>query len=513
MQRNVIEDNHHSSVTPLFELKGIIKQFPGVRALDDVSIKFGKGQVHAILGENGAGKSTLIKCIVGIEKANDGEFFWDGEVVHFKDVKEAYERGISVIYQELSNVGCLSVAENMFIGNEIRIGGSKGVIDWKAQRIRARKYLDEVGCNVDINTKMETLGVGQQQLVEIARAMERNAKLIIMDEPTASLSQFEIEHLLELMLRLKKQGVSIIFITHKLDEAKRVCDVVTVIKDGKKVGETMDIADVTEDQIISMMVGRSLKEKYPSRTPHIGKTVMQVNNLSGERFTDISFEVKKGELLGIFGLVGAGRTELARVIFGADERADGEIIVNGTKQNIQSPQDAIRAGIAYLTEDRKINGLVLIHDVVENVTIAALRRFTNKFGMLNLKKREKAAQDICESLNLRPLNLKMNAMNFSGGNQQKIVLGRWMIEDMAVYIFDEPTKGVDVGAKTEIYSIMNKLLDNGAAVIMITSEMEELLGMSDRVMTMYLGRKTGELINDENITEEQVMVLATGGKL
>ena len=513
MLENVVVADAASQDIPLLELRGITKQFPGVRALDNVSLSVGRGQVHAVLGENGAGKSTLIKCIVGVLEANDGQMFWDGEEIVFKDIKDAYAHGISVIYQELSNVGCLSVVENIFIGDEKLVGKTKGIIDWKTQRQRARQYLDEVGCNVDLNTKMEKLGMGQKQLIEIARAMERGARLIIMDEPTASLSRFEIDAMLKLMQKLKDKGVSIIFITHKLDEAKQVGDVVTVLKDGKKIGETMDIHTVTEDQIISMMVGRTLKDKYPARVPHIGDTVLKVEGLTGLKFTDVSFEVKAGELLGIFGLIGAGRTEMARSLAGVDGKAAGRVIVDGTEHNIMSPRQGIAAGIAYLTENRKEEGLVLIHDVVENVSLATVQNFRNKLGILNLKKRAKASTDICRKLNLRPLLMKRRAMDFSGGNQQKLVLARWMLVQTKVYIFDEPTKGVDVGAKTEIYAIMNELLSNGAAIIMITSEMEELLGMSDRVMTMYQGRKTGELINDESITEEKVMTFATGGKL
>ncbi len=502
-----------SPEVPLLELRGISKQFPGVRALDNVSIKVGKGQVHVILGENGAGKSTLIKCIIGVEKANDGQLLWNGKEIVFKDIKDAYAHGIAAIYQELSNVGCLSVVENMFMGHEILVKNTKNIVDWKAQRIRARHYLSEVGCDVDINTKFEALSMGQKQLIEIARAMERGAQLIIMDEPTASLSRFEIDQILDLMKHLRNNGVSIIFITHKLDEAKLVGDVVTVLKDGKKIGETMDIKDVTEKQIISMMVGRTLKEKYPTREHKIREKILDVEHLTGLKFTDVSFSLNRGELLGIFGLIGAGRTEMARALAGADEKAGGKIIVDGVEKHITSPKNGIKSGIAYLTENRKEEGLILIHDVVENVSLASLKSFESKMKALNLKKRSKISTDICKKLNLRPLLMKRNAMDFSGGNQQKIVLAKWVLVNAKIYIFDEPTKGVDVGAKTEIYTIMNNLLANGAAIIMITSEMEELLGMSDRVMTMYQGHKTGELVNDESTTEEKVMTLATGGKL
>ena len=505
--------NEGQQTAALLELKAITKEFPGVRALDNVSITIDSGKIHVILGENGAGKSTLIKCIIGVEKPNDGEMIWNGSKTVIRSIQEAFDLGIAVIYQELNNVPCLSVVENMFINNEIRVGKSKVLIDWKRQRARAREFLDRVGCSVDVNILMEKLGTGQRQLVEVAKALERGAKLIIMDEPTSSLSRTEIDHMLEIMENLKRSGVAIIFITHKLDEAKKVGDVVTVLKDGKKIGETQYLVDVSEDQIIKMMVGRTLTEKYPARKTNITDEMIRIENFTGLKYEDISFCVRKGEMLGIFGLVGAGRTEMVRGLFGADEVARGTVEFDGKKVTINSPVDAIKNGIVYVTENRKEEGLVLIHDVVENASLATLRQYANSAHMLHLRKREHASKKAAQRVNLRPLQLRKRAMDFSGGNQQKIVLSKWILANAKLFIFDEPTKGIDVGAKTEIYTIMNDLLAEGAAIIMITSEMQELLGMSDRIMTMYEGRKTAELLNDGSVTQEQIMIFATGGRV
>ena len=497
---------------PLLEIKGLTKIFPGVVALDKVDLTIRRGEVHVLLGENGAGKSTLIKSIMGINQPNEGTFLWEGQPFLNSCVADAHRMGIATVYQELSNISCLSVVENMFVGNEISKAGFRHIIDWKKQRETAKAYLSKVGCEVSPDDICENLGVGQKQLVEISKALMHKAKLIIMDEPTSSLSRKEIDDLLALMQNLKKEGISILFITHKLDEAQHVGDVVSILKDGKRVGDTIPMSQVDEEKIIRMMVGRELTEKYPARKVKPGETVLRVEGLSGAAFRDISFELRRGELLGVFGLVGAGRTETMRGIFGADPVSEGSVTLNGKKLHIKSPADAIRNGIVLISEDRKEEGLVLIHSVVDNATLPTLRSFQSPF-LLNHRKRRNKTLEYGRMLNLRPLQIEKEAMNFSGGNQQKIVIEKWVISNAEIYIFDEPTKGVDIGAKTEIYTIMNTLLEKGASIIMVSSEMQEILGMSDRIMVMYEGRQTGIIPNDEHATHENLMILGTGGKL
>jgi len=497
---------------PLLEMRDITKMFPGVVALSHVNLTIQQGEVHLLLGENGAGKSTMIKTIIGINKPEGGEMLWMGEPVKLHSLQDAYDLGIAVIYQELSNIPCLSVVENMYLGFEKRKGG---LIDWKEQKRCAKKALERVGlADIDVDMPMEKLGMGQRQLVEIARAIDRNAKLLIMDEPTSSLSRKEIDFLLKLMKELnQKDGVSILFITHKLDEAKEVGHKVTVLKNGQNSGPTIDVAGVTEDQIIKMMVGRSLEEKFPKRNVPIGEEVFRCEGLSAEKFDNINFSVRKGEMLGVFGLVGAGRTETMRAIFGADPLADGRVYIDGQEVRIKNPRDAIKKGVVLITENRKEEGLILIHDVIENGTIVTMKQFRNKLGLIDNKKRRKMVEEYGNYLNLRPMQPDKLSVNFSGGNQQKIVILKWLLSGAKVFIFDEPTKGVDVGAKVEIYNIMNQLLEQGASIIMVSSEMEEILGMSDRVMVMYEGRQTGIVPNDGTYGQEEILTLATGGKL
>lgn len=495
---------------PLLKITGLTKQFPGVLALDDVELTINEAEIHVLLGENGAGKSTLIKSIVGVVKPNAGELSWRGNPIHTTSIKDAYNLGIAVIYQELSNIQCLSVVENMFVGNEIK---KNGLIDWKEQYKQAKIFLEKVGCELDPHVLCEKLGMGQKQMVEIAKALQREAKLIIMDEPTASLSRKEIDKLLELMAQLKKEGISILFITHKLDEAQKVGDVVTVLKDGKKVGETLPIEEADEETIIHMMVGRSLEEKYPQRKAEIGEEMLRVENLSGEKFRDVSFSVRSGEVLGVFGLVGAGRTETMRALFGADGTAGGRVFVKGKEISIKHERDAIDNGIVLITENRKEEGLILIHDVIENATLPSMKSFREKNRLLNNKKRATKTTEYGERVNLKPLHIHKNASDFSGGNQQKIVIEKWVMSNAEVYIFDEPTKGVDVGAKIEIYTIMNQLASQGAAIVMVSSEMQEILGMSDNVMVMYEGKKTGYVENGPDLTHENLMILGTGGSI
>ena len=500
--------------TLLLEMKNITKVFPGVVALDSVNLSIKNGQIHVLLGENGAGKSTMIKSISGVETPDSGEIIWEGKHVNIRNVKDSMDLGIAVIFQELSCIPCLSVAENMFLGRQIHFGNMKWTINWKKQIKATRTALKEVGINLDPNIAVEKLGMGQRQLLEIAKAVSQNAKLIILDEPTSSLSRKEIDHLLEIMLELKQKGVAMLFITHKLDEAKKIGDVVTILKDGKNAGfELME--DVTEGKIVKMMVGRDLDEKYPKRAVKIfGEVVLKAENLeSCGLFKDLSLEVRAGEMLGIFGLVGAGRTEAMKAIIGCIPLDKGEIYINGKKVKNRSPQEAIRNGVVYLSENRKEEGLVLIHDVIENVTLQSLKKYTNKRGLINQKKRRENAIRKVSEVNLRPMQPNKLALNFSGGNQQKIVIAKCLLSDAKIFIFDEPTRGIDVGAKIEIYNIMNDLLSKGAAIIMVSSEMQEILGMADKIITMYEGKITGELDNNNELTQEKVMLTTMGGNL
>lgn len=501
-----------TTTVPLLEMRNITKMFPGVVALSDVNLTVKQGEIHLLLGENGAGKSTMIKTIIGINKPEGGEMLWLGQPMKIHSLDDAYELGISVIYQELSNIPCLSIVENMYLGCEKR---KNGLIDWKEQRICAKKALERVGLSdIDVDTPMEKLGMGQRQLVEIGRAIDRNAKLIIMDEPTSSLSRKEIDFLMDLMLELNREGVAILFITHKLDEAKRVGDRVTVLRNGQNSGETLMVSDVTEDDIIQMMVGRTLDEKYPKRKNiSIGEEILRCEGLSADKFDEVSFSVRRGEMLGVFGLVGAGRTEVMRAIFGADALADGKIYLENKEIIMKHPRDAIKQGVVLITENRKEEGLILIHDVVENGTIVTLDKFKSRIGLIDNKKRNAMVRKHGEDLNLRPLQPDKQSLNFSGGNQQKIVIMKWLLSGAKVFIFDEPTKGVDVGAKVEIYNIMNQLLEDGASIIMVSSEMDEILGMSDRVMVMYEGKQMGILDNDGSVGQEEILTLATGGTL
>ncbi len=495
---------------PLFEMKGVTKKFPGVIALNKVNFSIMEGEIHLLLGENGAGKSTLIKTIVGINKPDEGEMYWKGEPLHVNSVQDAYKQGIAVIYQELSNVACLSVTENMFLGNEIK---KKGFVDWKTQRRLALESLKRVGLEgIDVDRPMSELGVGQKQLVEIAKALSREAKLLIMDEPTSSLSSAEIESLLKLMMELKKSGVSILFVTHKLAEGQQVGDRVTVLKDGKNSGDTLQVEGLSEASIIKMMVGRSLTEKYPPRTPNIGEPLMSCKDLTGEKFEGISFDLHRGEMLGIFGLVGAGKTELVRAIFGADPLIDGEISIDGKPVSINNTRDAIKQQIVLISENRKEDGLFLIHDVVTNSTVVNFDNYKNSLRLIENKKCYAAVKDVATKLDLRPMQLDKEVRNFSGGNQQKIVILKWLLTNGRIFIFDEPTKGVDVGGKIEIYNIMNSILERGDSIIMVSSEIEEIIGMSDRVMTIYSGELTGILDNDSDLDQEKILTLATGGR-
>lgn len=495
--------------TPFLQLKGVSKAFPGVQALDGVSLDIEKGEIHAIVGENGAGKSTLIKLLTGVHPWDSGTIEFNGEVITELNPQRAlHQFGIVPIYQELNLIPYLDVAENIFLGREILVNQRLGIINRKEIVARTATILDRLGQNIKPTALVNTLGVGQQQMVEIAKALSIDAILLILDEPTASLGQEETEELFSVMRQLKSQGVTIIFISHKLDDVKEIADRLTVLRDGKKI-ITTDVKSATTDEIITYMVGRKIDDKYPKTPTRRGDIALEVRNLSTDRLENISFTAYRGEVLGVAGLVGAGRTELARAIIGADDRSAGEIFVNIKKVDIQTPKDALSHGIALLTEDRKGQGLVLNNTIVFNCTMANIQKYV-KTIFLDVGQQKQDTLKTVKNLSIKTPSINTLALQLSGGNQQKLVIGKWLNTDADIFIFDEPTRGIDVGAKIEVYNIINELVSKGAAVVMISSELPEILGMSDRIIVLSEGRLTGEFSREE-ATQEKIMAAATGG--
>lgn len=491
--------------TGLLQMRGIVKTFPGVQALKAVDFDVQRGEVHALVGENGAGKSTLMKILSGVYQADAGEIIFKGAPVHFRTPRQAQDAGIVTIYQELNQVPYLSVTENIFLGSEWARGG---LLDWQGMHQEARRLLAKLHLDIDPRVPVNSLGVGRQQMVEVAKALHHKADLIIMDEPTSSLSVREIDDLFAIIAELKAEGVAIIYISHHLEETFAIADRTTVLRDGRRI-TTQPAADLTVDRLIQLMVGRDLAEQFPKEVAPRGKEMLRVEGLrQAGKLHDISFSAYAGEILGIAGLVGAGRTELVRAIFGADPIDGGRIFVEGNEVRIRSPRDAARHGIALLTEDRKTQGLVLLMSVRDNVTLAALGRLTR--GLFTNARQEQAiASNFIENLAIKTPSQQQLVMNLSGGNQQKIVLAKWMATNPKVLIFDEPTRGIDVGAKVEIYRLMNDLAKRGVAILMISSELPEVLGMSDRIMVIHEGRVAGFLDRDE-ANQERIMELATG---
>lgn len=498
----------------LLEMKNIIKDFPGVRALDHVNLEVEENTVHAVVGENGAGKSTLMNVLSGVYPVGtyQGRIILDGEVCKFEKINDSEDEGIVIIHQELALIPTLSIAENMFLGNERM---KSGVIDWNQTKQDAEKYMEMVGLDESPETIIQNIGVGKQQLVEIAKALAKDVRLLILDEPTASLNDDDSEKLLNLLLRLQKEeNMTFILISHKLNEVEKVSDSITIIRDGKTI-ETLHFRDneITEDRIIRGMVGRELVDRFPSRDHDIGDTYLEVKNwevysetVEGKKaIDDISFTVKKGEILGITGLMGSGRTELAMSLFGKSYGRDisGKIIKDGKELEINTIQDAIDNGIGYVTEDRKEQGLILIEDIRKNVSLASLDKISNK-GVLNKHKEIKASEEYFEKLNIKSPSIYEVVDNLSGGNQQKVMLSRWIYADPDILILDEPTRGIDIGAKFEIYSIINELTALGKSIILISSELPEVLGMSDRVYVMNEGKFVGEF-DIEDATQEKIM--------
>ncbi len=490
----------------ILTMKGIDKSFPGVHALDHVDLEVRKGEVHALMGENGAGKSTLMKVLTGIYHKDSGTITYEGKEVEFSNPREAQDAGIVIVHQELNMLGHLTVAQNIFIGREFMKGK---LIDDKKMNEEAKKLFDQLGIDIDPTETMSRLTVGKQQMCEIAKAISHDAKVIIFDEPSAALTEAEIEELFKIIRDLRKKQMGIVYISHRMDEIKVITDRVTVMRDGGYVG-TLITEECTKDDIINMMVGRVIYEdpKTESAVPKDAPVVLKVEHLNAGRMVkDVSFELRKGEILGFSGLMGAGRTETARALFGADPKQSGDIYVNGKKVDIKNPQDAVKCGIGYLSEDRKRYGIVVDKTVAENSTMASLE-FYMKGMFIDKKKENEAAQKYVDLLRTKTPGVDQLVVNLSGGNQQKVVIAKWLIRNCDILIFDEPTRGIDVGAKSEIYQLMNELAAEGKSIIMISSEMTEILRMSDRIIIMCEGRKTGELAIEE-ATQERIMHAAT----
>lgn len=495
--------------TPILEVAGVSKAFPGVQALQDVSLAILPGEIHALVGENGAGKSTLIKILAGAIKADTGVIRIRGRQVTIDNPHHAQALGISIIHQDLNLVPYLSVAANIYLGREPRKGPGSAFIDEKAMHEEASALLQELGVELDPGEVVWRLSVARQQIVEIAKALSFNAAVIAMDEPTSALTQAEQERLFEIVRKLRNSGVSVLYISHRMEEIFELADRVTVMRDGQVIG-TAPINEVSRADLIRMMVGREVAQDYPRPAPPSHEEILRVEGLTRRSVVEnASFALHKGEILGITGLVGAGRTELARLIFGADPVDAGTIYLEGRPVTIRSPADAIRLGIALLTEDRKRQGLVLGMPVFANISLATLPSFVRR-RFVDESSERKAAQKFVEELRIKTPSLNQAVGNLSGGNQQKTVLARWLLSRARVLIFDEPTRGIDVGAKMEVYLLMKRLAEEGYGIIMISSELPEVLGMSHRVLVMYKGRIQAEL-TPEQATAEAVMHYATGG--
>ncbi len=490
----------------ILTMKDIDKSFPGVHALDHVSLELKRGEVHALMGENGAGKSTLMKVLTGIYTKDSGTITYEGKEVEFHNAREAQDAGIVIVHQELNMLNHLTVAQNIFIGREPKKGLG---IDDKKMIEDSKALFDRLNIDIDPSARMGDLTVGKQQMCEIAKAISHDAKVIVFDEPSAALTEAEIDELFKIIRDLRDQQLGIVYISHRMDEIKVITDRVTVMRDGTYVG-TLITDECTKNDIVNMMVGRVIYEdpKTESLVPPEAPVVLKVENLNAGRMVqNVSFELRKGEILGFSGLMGAGRTETSRAIFGADKKESGDIYVNGEKVEINSPQDAVRHGIGYLSEDRKRYGVVVEKSIAENTTMACLEDYTSGI-FINEKKEDETAQKFVDMLETKTPSVDQLVVNLSGGNQQKIVIAKWLAKNSDILIFDEPTRGIDVGAKNEIYKLMNRLAAEGKSIIMISSEMTEILRMSDRIVVMCEGKITGE-IGIEEATQENIMNLAT----
>jgi len=493
----------------MIEMKNISKSFSGNQVLTDVDFEVRKGEIHALMGENGAGKSTLVKVLTGIHSRENGTIKVDGKEVNFSNPKQAEQNGIVVIHQELNIIPYLTVAQNMFLGKEITYGKT-GILNINKMNQLAEKSLKELGVtNIKPQDVAGELSVGKQQMVEIARALSTNAELIIMDEPTAALTDREIESLFKVIHSLKNQGVAFIYVSHRMEEIFQICDRITILRDGNYIG-TENIADTSFEVIVKMMVGRELGERYPVKNNDIGEVVFQVENLSAKGlFQNIHFDVKEGEILGVSGLMGAGRTEVMEAIFGHRKKDTGTVKLNGKKLNTSHPSNLIKEGIGFITEDRKVKGLVLDSTIRENIALTNLNSISD-YGFMKDSKERTLVDSLIQRLHVKTTGREQAVNSLSGGNQQKVVIAKWLGIEPKVLILDEPTRGVDIGAKKEIYTIMNQLAENGVAIIMISSELPEVLGVSDRIMVMHEG-EIKAFLDRKEATQEKIMMAATGG--
>lgn len=491
------------------EMRGIDKAFNGNVVLKNAGFLLDHGEIHALMGENGAGKSTLMKILTGVYTKDAGTVIVDGEEVNYKNLQEAEKAGIVFIHQELNIMFDLTVEENMFMGKEITKGF--GICDKKAMRVEVTKVLERLGVAIDPGKRMNELSIGQQQMIEIAKALMLDAKVIIMDEPTTALTQAETNVLFKVVNSLKEKGVSIVYISHRMEEIFELCDRITVLRDGTYVG-TEKIADIEMNDVVKMMIGREIGERYPARDCEIGDVVFEVKDLNCQGvFHDVNFQVRAGEVLGVAGLMGAGRTEIMQAIFGNMPHVTGTIKLNGKEIKNKSPEIAKNNGIGFITEDRKVQGLLLQDSIAQNISIANLDKIS-RWGILNKVKENNLIKRGIEELHIRCFGPEHKCVNLSGGNQQKVVFAKWIYTEPKVLILDEPTKGVDIGAKKEIYNIINDLASKGVAVIMVSSELPEVLGMSDRIMVVREGEVRG-ILDKEKANQENIMILATGGNL
>ena len=498
-----------SSQEILLSFRHISKEFPGVKALDDVSFDVRRGEVHVLLGENGAGKSTLIKMLSGVHTPSSGAIVLNGKEIRPANIQEARALGIGVVFQENSLVPHLSVAENVFLTREFR--DKFGAIDWKKTNSECERWIAELGMHIDVRETVKCLSVAEQQIVEIVKILSQNPSLIVLDEPTSALSEKEIKNLFQIVKRLQEKDITFIYISHRMEEIQQIGDSASVLRDGQYIEYIPNVGEISLDEVIKLIVGRKLEDKFPERNVTLGETFFEVQGLSVPKIIyDISFQVRKGEVVGLAGLVGAGRTSTAKAIIGALPKNAGKVLVDGKVVSIKSPRDAIRSGIGYLPEDRKYEGLILTKPIRENITLACLKSFI-RGGIIRNKLESAAAERYRDVLKIKMPGIERWVKYLSGGNQQKVVFAKWLCADSKVYIFDEPTRGIDVGSKREIYQIINDLAAQGAAIIVISSELPEILGICDRVVVLHEGRKTGELSRSQ-ATQEKIMYYAIGGK-
>jgi len=493
----------------LLEMKEIDKSFPGVKVLQNVQFSLYSGELHALMGENGAGKSTLMKILNGIYSKDNGTIIVKGKPEEVTSTKVAEGLGISIIHQELNLIPYLSVMENIFLGREFKLGKTP-FVNWKKMRSEAERYLKQLGMDLDPRTIVEELSVGQQQMVEIAKALSMQADILVLDEPTAALTDREIEKLFEVITALKAKGVGMIYISHRMEEIFQISDRITVLRDGKYIG-TRHTKETDMDELVRMMVGRDINDRFPKIEITPGEERLRVEGISlGQKLRDISFSIKSGEILGLAGLMGAGRTEVAKVLFGVTPATQGKIFIDGKEATIRKPIDAIGSGIALVTEDRKHEGLILSLSIRENLSLPNLAKLSVS-GFMKRSKESVLSEETIEKLHIRTPHAEQVVGALSGGNQQKVVIGKWLATKPKILILDEPTRGVDIGAKKEIYDLMNQLAKEGVAILMISSELPEVLGMSDRIIVMHEGRVTAELSREE-ATQERIMHAATGGE-